>query len=114
MDQGRQTLSHAAGPPKTRSVLPLKKVKRGAVWFEAQSVSNKKSSRHININFINKSNTDKTNKPNTLRLPLEAELPESPILPPVKARWGRDGGIGGKGNPFRAGGDRKAAVGRAC
>ena len=25
-------------------------------------------------------------------------------LPLIKARWGRDGGLGGKGNPSRAGG----------
>ena len=30
-----------------------------------------------------------------------------------KARWGRDGGPGGKGNPSRAGSDRMAAAGRA-
>ena len=30
-----------------------------------------------------------------------------------KARWGRDGGLGGKGNTFRASSDRMAAAGRA-
>ena len=32
---------------------------------------------------------------------------------PNKARWGRDGGLGGKGNPSRASSDRMAAAGRA-
>ena len=33
----------------------------------------------------------------------------APSLPRIKARWGRDRGLGGKGNTSRAGGDRKAA-----
>ena len=41
-----------------------------------------------------------------------AAFPRPSILP-NKARWGGDGGSGGKGAPSRAGSDRMAAAGRA-
>ena len=45
---------------------------------------------------------DKINKLNTLSLLLGAGLPRVPDSSPVKARWGRDEGLGGKdyGNAF--------------
>ena len=39
--------------------------------------------------------------------------PRPCFFPLIKAGWGRDGGLGGKGNTSRADGDRKAAAGRA-
>ena len=52
---------------------------------------------------------DKTDKLYIFPLLLGAMLPRIPDSSLVKARWGRDGGLGGKGPPSRAGGDRKAA-----
>ena len=51
-----------------------------------------------------KTSKTKTKKRYRLRLLLGTGLPRVPDSSPVKARWGRDGGLGGKGNPSSAGG----------
>ena len=65
--------------------------------------STAKRTGHINSNFTKTSKT-KTKKRYRLRLSLGAGLPRVPDSSPVKARWGRDGGLGGKGNTSSAGG----------
>ena len=40
-------------------------------------------------------------------LSLVAGSPRIPDFSPIKARWGKDGGLGGKGNTSRAGSDRR-------
>ena len=50
---------------------------------------------------------DKINRLYTRHLSLVAGSPRIPNFSPIKARWGRDGGLGGKGKTSRASSDRR-------